>query len=159
MRSTVITAMICVCITFVLTLSGCASSLSGDTYSREEARQVQTVRTGTIIGIRVVNVEGTDTGVGKVGGAVVGGIIGSRIDHGHGAWAVLGGVVGALGGGIAGSKAEEAMTRKAMLELTIKEDGGRTIVIVQEEGNDDFDVGNKVNIISSSRGVTRVSPQ
>ena len=31
-----------------LTLGGCASSLTGDTYSRDEARAVQTVRYGTI---------------------------------------------------------------------------------------------------------------
>ncbi len=31
-----------------LTVGGCASSLTGDTYSRDEARKVQTVRMGTI---------------------------------------------------------------------------------------------------------------
>jgi outer membrane lipoprotein SlyB len=37
-----------------LTLGGCASSLTGDSYSREEARSVQTVRMGTIESLRPV---------------------------------------------------------------------------------------------------------
>jgi len=156
MRSTVITSIIS-CLICIMTLSGCTSSLSGDTYSREEARRVHTVRWGTIVDIRMVTVEGTDTGVGKIGGAAVGGILGSRVDHGHGAWAVLGGVIGAIGGGIAGSAAEEAVTRKEMLEMTIREESGRTIVVVQEEGNDSFQIGDHVRILTSNQGVTRIS--
>ena len=39
-----------------LALGGCASSLTGDTYSRDEARKVQTVRMGTSVGTpRVVH--------------------------------------------------------------------------------------------------------
>lgn len=34
--------------TMSLLLGGCASSLTGDSYSRDEARRVQTVRMGTI---------------------------------------------------------------------------------------------------------------
>lgn len=157
MRSTTIRTMICSCLIFILTLSGCASNLTGDTYSREEARRTQTVRMGTIISIRMVTVEGTDSGVGKIGGAVVGGVIGSRVDGGHGAWAVLGGVVGALAAGVAGSKAEEVITRKQMMEMTIEETGGRTIVVVQDPGNDSFNVGDKVKLITTSQGVTRVT--
>lgn len=155
MRSTTITTL--ACSVLIIALSGCASSLSGDTYSREEARREQTVRQGTIVSIRAVNVEGTDTGVGKVGGAVFGGVLGSRVDNGHGAWAILGGVLGALGGGVAGTKAEEWVTRKQMLEITIRNDDGRTIAVVQEPGNDTFNVGDRVNILSSRNGVTRIS--
>ncbi len=44
-----------------LAVSGCASSLTGDTYSRDEARAVQTVRYGTIESLRPVKIEGTKT--------------------------------------------------------------------------------------------------
>ena len=45
--------------TMTVLLSGCASNLTGDTYSRDEARRVQTVRTGTIVALRPVQIEGT----------------------------------------------------------------------------------------------------
>ena len=40
----------------MLALGGCASSLTGDTYSRDEARAVQTVRMGTIESLRPVKI-------------------------------------------------------------------------------------------------------
>lgn len=148
--------LLCSCLICILPLAGCASNLTGDTYSRDEVRRTQTVRSGTITNIRTVNVEGTDSGVGTIGGAAVGGVIGSRIDGGHGAWALLGGIVGALAGGVAGTKAEEVVTRKNMLELTIREDSGRTVVVVQEPGNESFNVGDHVELLTTNQGVTRV---
>ena len=67
-----------------LTLGGCASSLTGDTYSRDEARAVQTVRYGTIESLRPVKIEGTKTPIGAGAGAVVGGIGGSGLGGGRG---------------------------------------------------------------------------
>jgi len=52
-----------------LALGGCASSLTGDTYSRDEARAVQTVRYGTIESLRPVKIEGTKTPIGTGAGA------------------------------------------------------------------------------------------
>jgi outer membrane lipoprotein SlyB len=43
--------------TMSLLLGGCASSLTGDSYSRDEARRVQTVRMGTIESLRPVKIE------------------------------------------------------------------------------------------------------
>jgi len=37
-------------------LTGCQSSLTGDSYSRDEARRVQTVRMGTIEALRPVKI-------------------------------------------------------------------------------------------------------
>ena len=54
-----------------LTLGGCASSLTGDSYSRDEARAVQTVRMGTIESLRPVKIEGTKTPIGGGAGAVL----------------------------------------------------------------------------------------
>ena len=38
----------------VLALSGCASPLTGETYSREEARRPQIIRTGVVESVRPV---------------------------------------------------------------------------------------------------------
>ncbi len=42
-------------------LTGCASSRSGQVYSREHSRQAQTVENGTVESIKEVVIEGTKT--------------------------------------------------------------------------------------------------
>lgn len=137
--------------------AGCTAPLTGDTYSRDEARSAQTVDMGSITSIRTVNLEGTDSYVGKIGGAVVGGVLGSEIDHRNSAWSVLGGTVGALGGAVLGTKAEDYLTRKQALEITVKLDSGTTKSIVQEPGSDHFQIGDRVRILTMRNGTARVS--
>ncbi|MGB0957120.1 MAG: hypothetical protein ACPGUF_01505 [Litorivicinus sp.] len=52
-----------------LVLAGCATSLKGDVYSRDEARAVGTVQYGTINEVRPVIIEGTQTGAGAAAGS------------------------------------------------------------------------------------------
>jgi outer membrane lipoprotein SlyB len=40
-------------------LTGCASSNSGSVYRRDDARRVQTVKTGVVESVRSVKLEGT----------------------------------------------------------------------------------------------------
>jgi len=51
-------------------LAGCASSNSGDVYTREQTRQVQTVQMGIVESVRTVKIEGTKTPIGAGAGAV-----------------------------------------------------------------------------------------
>lgn len=81
-------------------LSGCATGLGGSTYSRDQARQEQSVRTGVVESVREVQLEGTRSGVGAVAGGVAGGIGGSYM--GNGTLGALGAVLGAVGGGLVG---------------------------------------------------------
>jgi len=85
-------------------LAGCASNLSGDSYSRSEARRAQQVEYGEIISLRPVQIEGTKTPVGAGAGAVVGGIGGSTLGGGKGS-AIMA-VIGAVAGGMAGAAVE-----------------------------------------------------
>jgi outer membrane lipoprotein SlyB len=135
-------------------LSACASSNSGSVYSRDEARKTQTVKTGVVESVRQVKLEGTKSPVGTVAGGAVGGIAGSSIG-GDGKSGMVGAVLGAVVGGIAGSMAEEGLTRKDALEITIKLDGGGLVAIVQE-ADEIFKAGEKVRIIETG-GVSRVS--
>lgn len=136
-----------------LLLGACASSNSGSVYSRDDARKTQTVRTGIIESVRQVKLEGTKTPIGTVAGAAVGGIAGSSIGQGKGS--SIGAVIGAVVGGLAGSAAEEMMTRKDALEITVKLDGGGLTAVVQE-ADEQFNAGDKVRLIESG-GNTRVS--
>ncbi|MFV9657822.1 MULTISPECIES: membrane protein [Pseudomonas] len=139
----------------LLALGGCQSSLTGDTYSRDEARAVQTVRMGTIESLRPVKIEGTKTPIGAGAGAVVGGIGGSGIGGGRGS-AVMA-VVGAVAGGLLGAAAEEGLTRTQGVEITVREDDGTMRAYVQEvEPNQVFRVGERVRIMTVN-GTSRVT--
>jgi outer membrane lipoprotein SlyB len=135
-------------------LVGCATSRSGDVYSRGEALREQTVRLATVESVRPVTIEGTRTGIGAAAGGVVGGVAGSGVGHGKGS--SIAGVLGAVGGGVAGQAIEEGATRKPGVEITVRLDNGELRAIVQEE-TDKFVAGQKVRLLTSG-GATRVSP-
>ncbi|MCI3946728.1 hypothetical protein BW686_01275 [Pseudomonas syringae] len=138
-----------------LMLGGCTSNLTGDSYSRDEARTVQTVRMGTIESLRPVKIEGTKTPIGGVAGAVVGGVGGSAIGGGRGS--VVAAVIGAVAGGLLGSATEEGLTRTQGVEITVREDDGSMRAYVQQvQENEIFRVGERVRIMSVN-GTSRVS--
>jgi outer membrane lipoprotein SlyB len=138
-----------------LNLGGCASSLSGDSYSREDARVPQVVRMGTIEALRPVKIEGTKTPVGAAAGAAVGGIAGSSVGGGKGSYVAA--VIGAVAGGLLGAASEEGLTRTQGVEITVKEDGGPTRAYVQAvDAGEVFKVGDRVRI-TNVNGNTRVA--
>ncbi|MEN8206035.1 MAG: hypothetical protein ABFS24_08480 [Pseudomonadota bacterium] len=131
-------------------LAGCASNLSGESYSRSETRTAQQVEYGEIIHLRPVQIEGTKTPIGAGAGAVAGGIAGSTIGGGRGS-AIMA-VIGAVAGGVAGAAVEEGVTRSQGVEITVKLDSGRTIAIVQAlSPNEKFTVGDQIRVISDGR--------
>ena len=141
-------------VTFIaLLLAACASSNSGSVYSRDDARKVQTVKTGVVESVRQVKLEGTKTPIGTVAGGAVGGIAGSSVGGGRGS--SIAAVIGAVIGGLVGSAAEEGLTRKDGLEITIKLDGGILVSVVQEAG-EVFNPGDKVRLLENG-DTTRVS--
>lgn len=141
---------------FTMLLSGCASSLTGDSYSRADARKVQTVRLGTIESLRPVRIEGTKTPIGAGAGTVVGGIAGSTVGGGRGS--AVAAVIGAVAGGLAGAAVEEGVTRTQGVEITVREDSGALRAYVQAvEPNQIFRVGQRVRIVSVN-GQSRVTP-
>lgn len=129
-----------------LVLIACASSNSGSVYKREDARKVQTVKTGIVESVRQVKLEGTKSPVGTVAGGAIGGIAGSSIGGGRGS--AIAAVIGAVAGGLAGSAAEEVVTRKDGIEITVKLDGGGLIAIVQE-ADETFQLGERVRIVEN----------
>ena len=139
----------------LLVLGGCQSSLTGDTYSRSEARAVQTVRMGTIESLRPVKIEGTKTPVGAGAGAVIGGVAGSGVGGGRGA--AVAAVIGAVAGGLLGAATEEGLTRAQGVEITVREDDGTLRAYVQEvQQNEVFRVGERVRIMTVD-GTSRVA--
>ncbi|TWI53066.1 outer membrane lipoprotein SlyB [Pseudomonas duriflava] len=150
------TTQVVASLTAAVLLAGCVSNQSGDVYSRDEARQVQTVRMGTITALRPVKIEGTKTPIGTGAGAAVGGIAGSGIGGGRGSYVAA--IVGAVAGGLLGAATEEGFTRADGVEITVREDDGSSRAYVQEVGKGEvFRVGERVRILTVN-GTSRVAP-
>ena len=130
----------------VTVLTGCAGpGLGGGSYSREQARREQTVRLGHVESVREVKLEGTRSGIGPGAGAIAGGVAGSSIGHGRGS--ALGAIAGAVVGGIAGQAAEQGITAKRGVEVTVKLDSGQMVAVMQE-ADETFRPGDRVRILS-----------
>ena len=138
----------------VALLTGCATSKSGSVYTRDQAQQGQTVQLGTVEFVKAVQIEGSKSGVGAIGGGLAGGLIGSTIGGGDGS--TLAAVGGALAGAFVGSKVEEKSTQLDGLEITVKLDSGKAIAVVQE-ADVLFVVGERVRVLISRDGTTRVT--
>ncbi len=139
----------------IIAVTGCASNLSGETYSREDARAQQRVEFGYVEYVRPVVIEGTDSKIGTATGAILGGIAGNTVGGGRGAAAAT--VAGAVVGGVVGSKTEEAATRAQGVEVTVKLDSGKIIAIVQQASpTETFNVGERVRLMTVN-GNTRVA--
>ena len=137
-------------------LTACASGKSGDVYTRDQVRQIQTYRVGVIEQINAIRIEGTKTPIGTAAGTVVGGVAGSTVGSGKGSDVAR--VIGAVVGGVVGAAAEEGYTREDGLEFAILlEDGSHISVVQAKSVNDEtFAVGDKVRVIDSA-GVVRVT--
>ncbi|PHM67028.1 membrane protein [Xenorhabdus stockiae] len=145
----------------VTTLSGCADmgALSSDTYSIDQAKQVQNVTYGTILSVRPVTIKGSQAGnqnmLGAIGGAVLGGLLGDSVGGGRGQR--LATAAGAIVGGMAGQGIEGAIDQTKGVELEIRTDSGRNIVVVQKQDQVIFSKGQRIKIADSGDSTT-VSP-
>jgi len=134
-------------------LSACAPSGTGDTFTAAGMGRAASVSYGTVIGMRQVNVQGTQGGIGTLGGAAAGGVAGSFIG-GDTRSNILAGLGGALLGGLAGGAAERGLTGGVATEFTIREDRGGDIAVVQTN-EQAIQVGDRVVIARGDR--TRIS--
>ncbi len=138
-------------------LAGCANSdsYSGDVYSANQAKTVQTVSYGTITATRAVRIQGGDEDslLGTVAGGVLGGVLGSAIGGGTGQDIAT--VAGAIGGAAVGMAAEDSLNQVDGVEIEIKKENGDSIVVVQK-ANPAFVPGKRVRMVQSD-GKTNVS--
>jgi outer membrane lipoprotein SlyB len=135
-------------------LAGCFSRESANVYNKGEAGREQTVRMATVDSVRKVTLEGSRSGIGAGAGGAVGGISGSAVGQGKGSSVAA--VLGAVAGGVVGGIAEEKVTRKDALEITVRLDNGDMRAIVQE-ADVDLKPGQRVRLLTTG-GVTRVTP-
>ena len=130
----------------VLALAACATS-SPDVIKRDDAQQLSTVLDGTVLSVRPVTVDGSQSGVGAVAGGLVGGLAGSTIGGGRGSDVAA--VLGAVVGGVVGNTVERNTTQEQALEILIELRNGERRAIVQASGGESFRSGDEVIIVRS----------
>ena len=138
----------------LMVLTGGCATTGGKTYSRNEARQVQTVQRGTIVSLQQVTIEEDPSLIGTGLGGVAGGVIGSTMGRGSGR--VLATVGGAAVGALLGTLGEKAVRKENAYEFEIRLDNGSTVSVVQAI-EENFSVGDRVRILYSSGNRARVT--
>lgn len=130
-----------------ISLTGCMSDMTGTTYSRSEARQMQVVRFGTVAEARFVKLEGTEGEIGTMAGGATGAIIGSQV--GGQRENMIAGIAGAVAGGVLGHMAEKKLTEKQGVEVTVRLEDGSYVSVVQEHDNAaPFSAGDRVKVLT-----------
>ena len=142
---------IAVAVLMALGMVGCANPdiYGGDVYSSEQAKEARSISYGTIVSTRPVKIQADNQGViGTVGGGAIGGIAASGIGGGTGQ--VLASAIGAVAGAVIGSKVEEKASQVSSLEMVIRKDDGKEIVVVQK-AEPNLVPGARVRIVGGSR--------
>jgi len=136
-----------------LALAGCTTT-SPDVIQRGDAQRLSQVQNATVLSVRPVVVDGTQSGAGGATGAVLGGIAGSSRSSGRESTAI--GVIGAVAGAVAGNAIERAATREEAVEILLQMDSGERRAIVQAKAEEAFAAGDVVILVTTG-GKTRVT--
>ena len=137
----------------VVALAAC-STTSPDVISRNDAQRMAVVQEGTVVSIRPVSVEGSQSGGGAAAGGVIGAVAGSSVG-GRRESAIVG-VLGAVAGAVAGNAIERGATREGAVEILVQLRNGERRSIVQARGSETLFAGDPV-VITMSGGRARVT--
>ena len=137
----------------VAALAGCATS-SPDVVRRYETQRLSQVFDATVLSVRPVTVDGSQSGIGAGAGAIAGGVAGSSIG-GH-RDSIVGGVLGAVVGGVIGNAVERGATRENAVEIVVQLRNGERRAIVQAIGGETYLPGDAVVLVTTA-GRTRIS--
>jgi outer membrane lipoprotein SlyB len=130
------------------------STTSPDVIQRSDAQRLSQVQDATVLSVRPVIVEGSQSGAGAATGGVLGGLAGSS--HSSGREQAALGIVGAVAGAVIGHAVERGATREKAVELLLQMRSGERRAIVQAAAGEAFQPGDAVILVSSG-GKTRVT--
>ena len=133
-------------------MTGCVVA-NPNTVSAYDAQRMSTVIDATVLSVRPVTLQGRDTGVGTVSGAVIGGIAGSNVGGPRTGGIV--GIAGAVVGGLIGNAVERDATQQQGVEILMQLKNGDRRQVVQGIGQDSFAPGDPVILVTTG-GRTRV---
>lgn len=138
----------------VLVLTACATS-SPDVIQRGDAQRLSVVEDGTVLSVRPVTVEGSQSGAGAAAGGVVGGLAGYGAGSNQREGQIIG-VLGAVAGVVAGNAIERMGTREDAYEILVQLKNGDRRAVVQAKGTEVFAPGDAVVLVTTG-GKVRVS--
>lgn len=137
-----------------LTVLSACSTTSPDVISRGNAQRLSQVKDGTVLSVRPVTVDGSQSGGGATAGGVIGGVAGSSVGGKREKVAV--GVLGAVAGAVIGNAVERAATREDAVEILIQLRNGQRRAVVQAKGKENFAPGDAVILVTTG-GKVRVT--
>ena len=133
-------------IAVALALSACATS-NPNVVPVYQAQRVSHVYDATVLAVRPVTIDGSQSGVGAGAGAIVGGIAGSAIGGGNGA--AIATVLGAVVSGVAGNAIERDSTTQNGVEIIVQMRDGQRRAVIQGVTGDAWAPGDPVILIVS----------
>ncbi len=137
----------------VLFLAACGVGNTNTTYKRGEIGKRGSTSTGTIVAMEVIDIAGTESGIGAIAGGAAGAVAGSAVGGGRGQ--ILMGIGGAVVGGIVGNAAERAITKDTAFEFLVQEDKTGDVISVVQSNELELQPGDHVILIELD-GVTRI---
>jgi outer membrane lipoprotein SlyB len=137
----------------VAALAACTTA-SPDVVRPYETQRMSQVYDATVLSVRPVMIDGSQSGIGAGAGAITGGIAGSAVGGGNGS--VIASVLGAVVGGVVGNAVERNATRQDAVEILVQLRNGERRAVVQANGNEGWAVGEPVVLVTTA-GRTRVS--
>ncbi len=130
----------------LIALAGCSQQPSYQVVSAPVAR------TGTVESVREVVEQKDPSGLGMIGGALIGGGLGSLVGGGTGRTVAT--VVGALGGGYVGNQVEKGQTQVSY-QIGVKYDDG-TWATIRQTAPTGLRIGDRVVVTDS--GIQLLAP-
>lgn len=125
----------------IATTVGCSQSSTGESKTaasapaKAPAKQAPVVvaakcnNCGQIASVNEIVTKGDGTGLGAVGGAVVGGVLGNQVGGGRGK--DLATVAGAVGGAVAGNEIEKRAKSEKSYEIVVRLDEGGSQTFIE----------------------------
>ena len=136
-----------------LAFMAACTTTSPDVVQRGDAQRLATVQDATVLSVRSVTVDGSQSGAGGATGAVVGGVAGASRSHGK--EQVVIGVVGAVAGAVIGNAIERSATKEDAVEIVLQMKNGDRRAVVQAKASETFNPGDPVILVTTG-GKTRV---
>lgn len=130
------------------------TTTSPDMVQRGDAQRLSSVQDATVLSVRPVTVDGSQSGGGGVTGALVGGALGAS--RSHGTESAIIGVIGAVAGAVIGNAVERTATKEDAYEILLQLPSGERRAVVQAKGNENWQPGEPVILVTSG-GKTRVT--
>jgi outer membrane lipoprotein SlyB len=130
----------------LVALSACTTT-SPDVVQRHDAQRMSQVQDATVLSVRPVVVDGSQSGIGGVAGGVVGAIGGSTVGGRREGQVV--GVIGAVAGAVIGNAIERSSTREEAVEILLQLRNGERRAVVQAKGNENFAPGEPVILVTT----------